>query len=77
MPGYVKRGPGRVACRGAAGEGLTWEANREAAGMSRQAAHNRWAAQVRKTLDRYGAGKLGGPVPDDEADLDPGRPPRG
>lgn len=49
--------------------GVTWDVIGSAAGISRQAAHNRWGAQVRATLDRYGTGELGGPVADDEHDL--------
>lgn len=49
--------------------GVTWELIARAAGVSRQAAHERWGRRVRETLDRYGTGELGGPVPDDEADL--------
>lgn len=49
--------------------GVTWELIGRAAGISRQAAHARWGAQVRSTLDRYGTGELGGPVADDEQDL--------
>lgn len=49
--------------------GFKWDEIGQAVGMSRQAAHSRWAAQVRQTLDRYGTGELGGPVADDEADL--------
>ena len=51
--------------------GLTWDVIGRAAGMSRQAAHNRWGTQVRQLLDRYGTGELGGPIADDEADLAP------
>lgn len=49
--------------------GVTWEVIGRAAGMSRQAAHARWGAQVHAVLNRYGTGELGGPVADDEADL--------
>lgn len=49
--------------------GVTWETIGKAAGISRQAAHTRWGAQVRAVLDRYGTGELGGPVAADEADL--------
>ena len=49
--------------------GVTWDVIGRAAGISRQAAHARWGAQVRATLDRYGTGELGGPVADDEKDL--------
>lgn len=49
--------------------GVTWDVIGRAAGISRQAAHARWGAQVRATLDRYGTGELGGPVADDEEDL--------
>lgn len=51
--------------------GVTWDVIGRAAGISRQAAHARWGAQVRATLDRYGTGELGGPVADDEGDLAP------
>lgn len=51
--------------------GVTWDVIGRAAGMSRQAAHARWGAQVRATLDRYGTGEMGGPVADDEGDLSP------
>lgn len=50
--------------------GVTWETIGEAAGISRQAAHARWGGRVRAVLDRYGTGDLGGPVADDESDLD-------
>ena len=49
--------------------GVTWDTLGRAVGMSRQAAHHRWGAQVRATLDRYGTGEPGGPVADDEEDL--------
>ncbi|MGI5215812.1 hypothetical protein [Plantactinospora sp. CA-290183] len=49
--------------------GVTWELIARAAGVSRQAAHERWGRRVLATLDRYGTGELGGPVPDDEAEL--------
>lgn len=49
--------------------GVTWDVIGRAAGMSRQAAHARWGAQVHATLDRYGTGELGGPVASDEGDL--------
>lgn len=49
--------------------GVTWDTIGKAAGISRQAAHTRWGAQVRAVLDRYGTGELGGPVAADEADL--------
>lgn len=49
--------------------GVTWELIARAAGTTRQAAHTRWSAQVRATLDRYGTGEMGGPVADDEHDL--------
>lgn len=49
--------------------GVTWDVIGRATGISRQAAHARWGAQVHATLDRYGTGELGGPVADDEADL--------
>lgn len=49
--------------------GITWELIARAAGVSRQAAHERWGRRVRQILDPYGTGEPGGPVPDDEADL--------
>ncbi|AVT33118.1 hypothetical protein C6361_30875 [Plantactinospora sp. BC1] len=49
--------------------GVTWELIARAAGVSRQAAHERWGRRVLETLDPYGTGELGGPVADDEADL--------
>lgn len=49
--------------------GVTWDVIGRAAGISRQAAHARWGAQVRAVLDRYGTGDLGGPVAEDEGDL--------
>lgn len=49
--------------------GVTWDLIGRAAGMSRQAAHARWGAQVGATLDRYETGEPGGPVADDEGDL--------
>ncbi|MFC6022474.1 hypothetical protein ACFP2T_40750 [Plantactinospora solaniradicis] len=49
--------------------GVTWELIARAAGVSRQAAHERWGRRVLEVLDRYGTGELGGPVADDEADL--------
>ncbi|MEE6257410.1 hypothetical protein [Plantactinospora sonchi] len=49
--------------------GVTWELIARAAGVSRQAAHERWGRRVRQVLDPYGTGELGGPVADDEADL--------
>ncbi|GAA5183641.1 hypothetical protein GCM10023322_23390 [Rugosimonospora acidiphila] len=49
--------------------GVTWELIAQAAGISRQAAHERWGRRVRQVLDRYGTGELGGPVADDEGDL--------
>lgn len=49
--------------------GVTWETIGRAAGISRQAAHARWGAQVRAILDRYGTGEMGGPVASDEGDL--------
>ncbi|WP_203862885.1 hypothetical protein [Plantactinospora mayteni] len=50
--------------------GVTWELIARAAGVSRQAAHERWGRRVLEVLDPYGTGELGGPVADDEADLD-------
>lgn len=50
--------------------GVTWDTIGRAIGMTRQAAHHRWGAQVRATLDRYGTGELGGPVAHDEQDVD-------
>lgn len=50
--------------------GVTWDTIGQVVGMSRQAAHTRWGARVRAVLDRYGTGDLGGPVADDESDLD-------
>ncbi|TCP56411.1 hypothetical protein EV191_101354 [Tamaricihabitans halophyticus] len=49
--------------------GTTWATIAAAAGVSRQAAHDRWGKQVLGVLDAYGTGELGGPVADDEADL--------
>lgn len=49
--------------------GVTWDMIGRAAGISRQAAHARWGAQVRTILDRYGTGEMGGPVANDEGDL--------
>jgi len=49
--------------------GATWELIAQAAGTSRQAAHERWGRRVMQVLDRYGTGELGGPVADDEVDL--------
>jgi hypothetical protein len=49
--------------------GATWELIAKAAGISRQAAHERWGRAVRRVLDPYGTGELGGPVADDEVDL--------
>lgn len=49
--------------------GVTWDVIGRAAGTTRQAAHARWGAQVRSTLDPYGTGEMGGPVADDEGDL--------
>ncbi|GIG91907.1 hypothetical protein [Plantactinospora endophytica] len=49
--------------------GVTWELIARAAGVSRQAAHERWGRRVLEVLDPYGTGELGGPVADDEADL--------
>ncbi len=49
--------------------GAAWSQISLAAGSSRQAAHERWGARVLAVLNRYGTGDLGGPVPDDEADL--------
>ncbi|WP_182346758.1 hypothetical protein [Tomitella gaofuii] len=49
--------------------GATWELIARAAGVSRQAAHDRWGRKVLAILDRYGSGELGGPVANDEADL--------
>ncbi|MFK3982827.1 hypothetical protein ACI2K4_20925 [Micromonospora sp. NPDC050397] len=49
--------------------GVTWELIARAAGISRQAAHERWGRRVRQVLDPYGTGELGGPVADDEKDL--------
>ncbi|MDW5323576.1 hypothetical protein [Plantactinospora sp. KLBMP9567] len=49
--------------------GVTWELIARAAGVTRQAAHERWGRRVLEVLDPYGAGELGGPVADDEADL--------
>jgi uncharacterized glyoxalase superfamily protein PhnB len=49
--------------------GVTWEVIAKAAGITRQAAHERWGRRVTQVLDRYGASELGGPVPDDERDL--------
>lgn len=49
--------------------GVTWELIARAAGISRQAAHERWGRRVRQVLDPYGTGELGGPVTDDERDL--------
>ncbi|MBE1484569.1 hypothetical protein [Plantactinospora soyae] len=49
--------------------GVTWELIARAAGVSRQAAHERWGRRVLGVLDPYGTGELGGPVADDEADL--------
>jgi hypothetical protein len=53
--------------------GATWGLIARAAGVTRQAAHERWGRRVLATLDRYGTGELGGAVPDDEADLPPAR----
>ena len=49
--------------------GVTWELIARAAGVSRQAAHERWGRRVLEVLDAYGTGELGGPVADDETDL--------
>ncbi|MBF9130786.1 hypothetical protein I0C86_17735 [Plantactinospora sp. S1510] len=49
--------------------GVTWELIARAAGVSRQAAHERWGRRVLEVLDGYGTGELGGPVADDETDL--------
>ncbi|MEN3612673.1 hypothetical protein [Plantactinospora sp. ZYX-F-223] len=49
--------------------GVTWELIARAAGVTRQAAHERWGRRVLEVLDPYGTGELGGPVADDEADL--------
>lgn len=49
--------------------GVTWAQIAAAADTSRQAAHARWSARVAEVLDRYGTGELGGPVADDETDL--------
>jgi hypothetical protein len=49
--------------------GATWAAIAQAAGTSRQAAHERWGARVLAVLDRYGDGQLGGPVADDDPPL--------
>lgn len=49
--------------------GATWDMIGRAAGISRQAAHARWGAQVNAILDRYGTGEMGGPVANDEDDL--------
>ncbi|MEV4627929.1 hypothetical protein AB0J90_16740 [Micromonospora sp. NPDC049523] len=49
--------------------GVTWELIARAAGISRQAAHERWGRRVRQVLDPYGTGELPGPIADDEADL--------
>ncbi|MDG4789443.1 hypothetical protein O7626_26560 [Micromonospora sp. WMMD1102] len=49
--------------------GVTWELVARAAGVTKQAAHERWGRRVLEILDRYGTGELGGPVADDEADL--------
>lgn len=49
--------------------GATWELIARAAGVSRQAAHERWGQKVLAVLDRYGTGELGGPIADDETDL--------
>lgn len=46
--------------------GATWNQIGAAAGTTRQAAHERWGAQVLAVLDRYGTGELGGPVADDD-----------
>ena len=37
---------------------VTWATIAEAAGISRQAAHERWSAKVMGILDRYGAGDI-------------------
>lgn len=50
--------------------GATWQQISSAAGASRQASYERWGKQVRDVLDRYQTGDLGGPVADDEIDLD-------
>ncbi|ROT32443.1 hypothetical protein [Micromonospora sp. HM5-17] len=49
--------------------GVTWELIARAAGVTRQAAHERWGRRVREFLDPYETGEPGGPVPDDEGDL--------
>jgi hypothetical protein len=41
----------------------------DAAGITRQAAHERWGRRVTQVLDRYRTGEPGGPVADDETDL--------
>ena len=41
--------------------GATWELIARAAGVSRQAAHERWGRLVVQVLDRYGTGELGAP----------------
>lgn len=46
--------------------GATWAQIAEAAGTTRQSAHERWGSRVIAVLDRYGDGQLGGPVADDD-----------
>ncbi|MGW4480689.1 hypothetical protein [Rhodococcus triatomae] len=48
------------------GQGVTWALIAEAAGITRQAAHERWGSRVRAVLDRYGEG-----MPETVADDDP------
>ncbi|MFD1813005.1 hypothetical protein [Rhodococcus gannanensis] len=47
-------------------QGVTWALIAQAAGVTRQAAHERWGSRVRAVLDRYGEG-----MPDTVADDDP------
>ncbi|MFD4468966.1 hypothetical protein ACFWPA_11830 [Rhodococcus sp. NPDC058505] len=46
--------------------GVTWSLIARAAGITRQAAHERWGGRVRDVLDRYGDG-----MPDSVADDEP------
>ncbi len=46
--------------------GVTWAQIAQAAGITRQAAHERWGGRVRDILDRYGDG-----MPDSVADDEP------
>lgn len=46
--------------------GVTWALIAQAAGITRQAAHERWGGRVRDILDRYGDG-----MPDSVADDEP------